>query len=129
MVHDFLSWIFRGLGLALVFFGALVLWKVFGEAWAIYQDPHHIERFAAAVEDGLGVDRSLTGLISQADKADGNANSGRTALSVSYLISWPLIVMVLLLVGKIGVWSLDSGARLAVARMGGSAKAKDADLE
>ncbi|MCB1828925.1 MAG: hypothetical protein H6964_09490 [Chromatiaceae bacterium] len=84
------------LGLVLAVIGALLLSHVIFLTWQLYDNPDSIMSFAQSLKlakSGV-VEMDLNGL------------------DPLRLIAWPLVILVLLLQGKIGMWAIEAGARL-----------------
>ena len=83
-------------GLILVMIGAMVLTHAAYMAWQLYTDPDAITGFAHSLK------------LATSSKVEIDLNG----LDPLRLIAWPLIVLALLLQGKIGIWTVEAGARL-----------------
>jgi len=84
------------IGLSLVLVGALVLIHAAYMAWELYRNPETIINFAESFK---------------------LANSSMVTIDLNGLdplrmVAWPFVVLILLVQGKIGLWSIESGARL-----------------
>lgn len=84
------------IGLILALIGALVVIHAVYMVWQLYNDPDAINAFA----------QSLKLAASTSVEIDLNG------LDPLRLIAWPLVILVLLLQGKIGMWAIEAGARL-----------------
>ena len=118
----------RALGLILILVGVWAAVMVVLEAWTLYSNPNSIQYFANSLERHSGLDR----LIASRSPSPAQSAAGAwpdegaqgpeggvvepTALKLSYLFAWPLVVLLLLLLGKLASWAIDAGARLAFHR-------------
>ena len=84
------------IGLILVMIGAMVVTHAAYMVWQLYNNPDAIIGFAQSLK------------IAASTKVDIDLNG----LDPLRLIAWPLVILVLLLQGKIGVWAIEAGARL-----------------
>ncbi len=127
----FVSALARALGLVLIVVGVWVTVMVVLEAWSLYTDPDRIRPFATSLERASGLDEYLArhnppppvpvGVVSAEgaaipDVAGQMQNRQSGMLKVSYLFAWPLVVLLLLLIGKLASLAIEAGARLAFRR-------------
>lgn len=103
----------RIIGLLLLLVGLWIALRVISEAWGLYQAPHHVERFAVAVESGSNVDKVL------AVKAKGFAGKGGLSdddglFRLSYFAAWGLVFLLLLLIGRLAMAAIKTGGELAL---------------
>ena len=121
----------RALGLVLIMVGVWAAVMVVIEAWNLYSDPDSIQDFAASLERASGLDEYLAGRtlpprespsdviggpgLTQALTTGPGTQSG-SQLKVSYLFAWPLVVLLLLLIGKLASLAIEAGARLTFRR-------------
>ena len=116
----------RLVGVFLVMVGVWAGVKVILEAWSFYNEPSKIERFAFALERsaGLGNITAKRGTRAQGGHSGvgpGEANEKPTpgprqarSVRVSYLLAWPLVILLLLLIGKLASWAMHAGMQMAV---------------
>jgi hypothetical protein len=119
-----------GVGLLLVGLWAGV--KVILEAWALYQQPQRVERFATAIEQGSHLDTLLTRIRPKA--ANGAPNEGGSttpaaaeapqpppgpvspeeSFRLSYFLAWFIVILLLMLVGRLAMAAIRTGGELAL---------------
>ncbi|MCP5150019.1 MAG: hypothetical protein H6983_11315 [Ectothiorhodospiraceae bacterium] len=122
----------RLLGLMVLLLGIWVGAKVVLEAWALYQEPARIERFARAVEAGSNLDRMFASLADAAvgggdaegagagqATAEGAAASrpsraSADALRLSYFVAWIVALALMLVVGMLAMSAIATGGQLAL---------------
>lgn len=83
-------------GLALLGFG---LWAIGGAiyvVWGLFEDPASIESFARPFLESAKLAVPLE----------------KTGEAPAYLIAWFIAILLLLVMGKLGDWSISAGARL-----------------
>lgn len=84
------------IGLILALVGALVLSHAVYLIWQLYDNPDSIMGFAQSL------------MLTKSNLAEVDLNG----LEPLRLIAWPLVILLLLLQGRIGVWSIEAGAHL-----------------
>jgi len=84
------------IGLVLVVVGALALLHAIYTVWQLYSSPDRIISFAQTFK------------LTTASLVNLDVNG----LDLLRLITWPFVILVLLLQGKVGVWAIEAGARL-----------------
>ena len=141
--RDFLAFVVRAIGLGLLLFGLWLALEVLNEAWQLYHEPARIERFAAAIEQGSNIDRSIAPLqienlgSDSTDEGDGDAMDsnlnayGQPAeknrasqsddstepqyrLRLSYYIAWVIALLLLLLLARISLAAVRTGGELVL---------------
>jgi hypothetical protein len=95
-MHRVLVFISAVLGLFLIGFGAWALAGAVYITWELFKDPVSISYFANYFAETAGLTIRLT--------HDGE--------SLAHLLSWFIVVLLLLLLGKLGDWCIKSGAQL-----------------
>ncbi len=112
------------LGVVLVLVGMWIGIKVVLEAWDLYRDPGRIEYFAKAVASGSNLDRLLApppepsgGAGSREPTARGE-HSASEDLRLSYFLAWGIALLLLLLVGRLAMTAVKTGAELALHEVG-----------
>jgi hypothetical protein len=91
-----LIWAGQALGLVLVIAG---LWALVGAvylAWDLFRDPDGIAYFARYFAETTRLSAYLPGDIT----------------GPSHFLSWIAVILLLLVIGKLGFWAVDAGARL-----------------
>lgn len=121
----------RALGVILVTAGVWAAVIVIVEAWNLYSDPDSIQYFAKSLERASGLDELLasgtpaprapagTGLSAVGPEAGPATEPNQIrpgSLKLSYLFAWPLVVLLLLLIGKLASWAIEAGTRLVFHR-------------
>ena len=114
----------RLLGLTLLLAGIWIAFHVLLEAYQLYREPQRIERFAAAIEKGSNIDKSLvsfrnstmesgenTGGV-QSSREQGSRASGN--VRVSYFFAWMIVLLLLLLIGRISLAAIKTGGELVL---------------
>ncbi len=104
-------------GLVLLLVGLWFGVKVIGEAWGLYQHPESIQRFADAVESGSNIDKAL--LSGNRNDAGQNQQSAGFPASgddfrPSYFLTWIIVPVMLLILGRLAAWAVYAGGRLAL---------------
>jgi hypothetical protein len=115
----------RALGLILILVGVWAAVAVVLEAWTLYSNPNSIEYFANSLERHSGLDHLMASRSPRLDAGVGSEQGAQgpeggaaehAGLKLSYIFAWPLVVLLLLLLGKLASWAIESGARLAFHR-------------
>jgi len=102
-------------GLVLLVVGLWVGIRVIGEAWDLYQEPQRIETFAAAVEGGSNLDKTLLSSNRSQTSADQPSYTATgDDFRPSYFLTWFIVLALLLILGKLAAWAVISGGQLAV---------------
>jgi len=115
----------RTAGIVLIVVGVWTGVKVIVEAWNLYTNPVSVGRFAGALETATGLDSLLArraptqqDVQEQAGVAQYPSPASTPAAAktyrLSYLVAWPLVVLLLLLLGKLASWAIGAGVRLAI---------------
>jgi hypothetical protein len=103
-------------GLVLLVVGLWVGIRVIGEAWDLYREPQRIETFAAAVERGSNLDKTLlSGSRSQTSADQPRYTATGDDFRPSYFLTWFIVLALLLILGRLAAWAVISGGQLAVA--------------
>lgn len=125
----------RLVGVALLLVGLWAGVKVILEAWALYQNPQRVERFATAIEHGSNLDTLVTRIRPKAPTAAANGTAPETQQSqpaaasaaqqaayappnepfrLSYFIAWFIAILLLMLVGRLAMSAIKTGGELAL---------------
>jgi len=127
----------RLVGVALLLVGLWAGVKVILEAWALYQNPQRVERFATAIEHGSNLDTLVTRIrpkaatetpqgtspeTSQPPASAAAAPAARPAADappnepfrLSYFIAWFIAILLLMLVGRLAMSAIKTGGELAL---------------
>jgi disulfide bond formation protein DsbB len=130
MIQTVISAIVRIVGVVILFVGLWVGLKVILEAWALYDSPERIERFAVAVERGSNLDkifsatveRMSTQVIAESPADEPRLSAGTSsepetpvpALRLSYFAAWFIVMMLMLIVGSLAMSAISAGGKLAL---------------
>lgn len=119
-------------GLVLLGIGTWMTVNLFEEVWALYRDPARptVEHFAQAIENASHVDKLLTpkhiaqdtaaaapdavGTSTDAKPATPAAAKAEEAFRFSYFIAWPIVLLMLLLIGRLALAAIKIGGELAL---------------
>ncbi len=113
----------RAFGFILMLVGLWIGLAVLLEAWGLYREPTHIERFARAIEKGSNLDRALANTRPQREleqqslverKSTPRAATRRDDVSfrLSYFAAWVVAILLLLLVGRLAIAAIKTGGEL-----------------
>jgi len=120
---NYLAVFVKAVGIIVLLVGVWIGVKVMSEAWALYQAPHHIERFASAVEHGSNLDKVLStkaaGIGAERDLPDKTGVTGyeegeKPVFKLSYFAAWGIVIMLLLLIGRLAMTAIKTGGELAL---------------
>lgn len=130
MIQTVISAIVRIVGMVILFVGLWVGLKVILEAWALYDSPERIERFAVAVESGSNLDkifsttveRMSTQVMAETPADEPRLSSGTSsepdapvpALRLSYFAAWFIVMMLMLIIGSLAMSAISAGGKLAL---------------
>ena len=123
----------RAIGVVLLLVGLWIGLRVIGEAWALYDNPDRIQRFAKAVERGSNLDKSLVTASSKqptsgkesfqyrSDEADAERSDAEqsnltpsTEFKLSYFAAWAIAILLLMLIGRLAMSAIKTGGELAL---------------
>lgn len=110
----------RLLGLVFLVIGIGAAVMILREAWALYQEPAHIERFAAAIERGSNLDKIFALDERAAGAAEGeaagaaDATKGGAHLRLSYFAGWFLVLLLMLVGSIVAISAVSAGGRLVL---------------
>jgi hypothetical protein len=111
-----MSWLVRLAGLVLLGVGLWAALGVINEAWSIYQNPKssRVESLARAIDEATHIDL----VLAPSQRADAGADAARperaSTLRLSYFIAWPIVMLLLLLVGRLAMAAIRTGGELAL---------------
>lgn len=122
VLTEVITTIVRLLGMTLVIIGLYIGMKVVFEAWALYEEPQRIERFAKAIEHGSQLDSLIA---SFADKApDGEENGAiqqeplqhakKPKIRLTYFLAWGIVMILLMVIGSLASTAVKTGGQLAL---------------
>jgi Na+/proline symporter len=121
--NDILGFIVRLLGLVILVIWLTVALKVIIEAWDLYKQPHNIERFAKAIEQGSGLDSLINNIAKPNNGSTNTLNesinsspkpSEQNKLRLTYFVAWILVVLLLLVIGGLAMSAIKTGGQLAL---------------
>tara|TARA_B100000029_G_scaffold505242_1_gene585607 strand:+ start:257 stop:718 length:462 start_codon:yes stop_codon:yes gene_type:complete len=116
-VRAVISILVRTLGVLLLVAGLILVFLVIREALGLYKYPERVEVFAATVEQGSNIDKTLAPWRTGDDLgslAIGESDSEQeNSIRLSYFFAW-LIVFGLLLLSKIAIGVVTTGGKLAL---------------
>jgi len=107
-----MSWLVRLAGLVLLGVGLWAALGVINEAWSIYQNPKssRVESLARAIDEATRIDM----VLAPSQRADAAAPERASTLRLSYFIAWPIVMLLLLLVGRLAMAAMKTGGELAL---------------
>ncbi|MCG3201127.1 MAG: hypothetical protein NFCOHLIN_00989 [Gammaproteobacteria bacterium] len=111
-----MSWLVRVAGLVLLGVGLWAALGVINEAWSIYQNPKssRVEALARAIDEATHIDL----VLAPSQRADAGNDAVRperaSTLRLSYFIAWPIVMLLLLLVGRLAMAAMRTGGELAL---------------
>jgi disulfide bond formation protein DsbB len=119
---DFMATVARLMGLIMLIIGLIVGIKVIMEAWALYEEPQRIERFALAIDHGSNLDQLLTSFSKKAISDEGDEaalnmtpqHSNQPTLKISYFIAWAIVLLLLMVIGGIATSAVKTGGQLVL---------------
>lgn len=112
-----LNWLVRLAGLGLLAVGLWAAIGVINEAWSLYQSPKdsRVDAIAVAIDDATHIDT----VVAPAARTDANGEADKPKkttepLRLSYFIAWPIVLLLLLLVGRLSMAAIKTGGELAL---------------
>lgn len=87
------------LGLVLVVFGIWALGGAVLAAWTLFQEPNGIAYFAQYFLDSAELAKLVPG----------------ASVGLAHYVSWIAVILLLLVLGKLGLWATSAGAALIAA--------------
>lgn len=120
MAQTLLAAAVRVVGVAVLCVGVWAGIKVIVEAWALYEQPQRIERFAAAIQAGSNVDGLIGNLV--AATSEGEAGAAAPArrdepggtLRLSYFAAWFVALLLMFVIGTLAMTAVTTGGQLAL---------------
>ena len=105
----------RLLGFFLLLMGLWIAIQVLLAAEDLYRNPANIERFAAAVEKGSNIDKTLASFnVSGAKNGGESDDKEKDMIKISYFFAWIIALLLLLLIGRISLAAIKTGGELAL---------------
>ena len=121
---DFMSFFVRLMGVFMLLAGLWMGVKVITEVWGLYRGPHHIERFADAIDEGSNLDKVLANFSSRkprrAKEREGLVEEMQAvekkdeSLRISYFMAWIIVILLLMLIGRLALAAIKTGGELAL---------------
>jgi disulfide bond formation protein DsbB len=114
--------IVRLLGLLMLVIGLIISIKVIVEAWALYEEPQRIERFAEAIDQGSNLDQLLRSFSQKTASTETEfeaptsaaTTSQQPTLRVSYFLAWIIALVLLMVIGGLAASAIRTGGQLAL---------------
>lgn len=111
----------RLIGVAVLCVGVWAGVKVIVEAWALYEQPQRIERFATAIQAGSNLD-GLIGNLVVASAPEGESGAAAAArrgepggtLRLSYFAAWFIALLLIFVIGALAMTAVTTGGQLAL---------------
>ena len=116
MMQTALSLLVRGIGLAVLLVGLWVGVKVILEAWALYEDPSRIVRFADDIQRHSNLD-GVIGSLAASDEASQEAKPGGS-LRLSYFAAWFIVLLLMFVIGSLAMAAIATGGQLVLYDLG-----------
>ena len=116
VAQSMMSWLVRLAGLVLLGVGLWAALGVINEAWSIYQNPKssRVESLAHAIDEATHIDM----VLAPTPRVDAGAEAAKptraSTLRLSYFIAWPIVMLLLLLVGRLAMAAIKTGGELAL---------------
>jgi len=115
-----LAAVVRVVGLVVLFVGLWVGVKVIMEAWALYEQPQRIVRFADDIQKYSNLD-GIIGSLGTAESAEsvsnGNGAPAKAAgngLRLSYFAAWFIALLLIFVIGSLAMSAITTGGQLAL---------------
>lgn len=102
----------RAVGLAVLLVGLWVGVKVILEAWALYEDPSRIVRFAEDIQRHSNLDGVIGSIAGDGERPRSeNAGSG---LRLSYFAAWFIVLLLMFVIGSLAMAAIATGGQLVL---------------
>lgn len=116
-----MNWLVRLAGLVLLAVGLWAAVGVIQEAWGIYENPKtsRVDAVAVAIDEATHIDAVVAPparaeAAAAADPAKAPAVKSGQPFRLSYFIAWPIVLLLLLLVGRLSMAAIKTGGELAL---------------
>jgi hypothetical protein len=117
-----MNWLVRLAGLILLGVGLWAAVGVINEAWGIYNNPRtsRVDAVAVAIEEATHIDAIVAPPARAEAAASGDAAKAAAPAKpsqpfrLSYFIAWPIVLLLLLLVGRLSMAAIKTGGELAL---------------
>ena len=105
----------RLVGLAVLLVGLWVGVKIILEAWALYEDPSRIVRFADDIQLHSNLD-GVIGTIAGDSAAAGEAgkSSQNGGFRLSYFAAWFIVLLLMFVIGSLAMTAIATGGQLTL---------------
>ena len=115
----------RVVGVVVLFVGLWVGIKVILEAWALYEQPQRIVRFADDIQKHSNLDGVIgsLGVVADEGAAQPGANNAQAAVSkkgasnglrLSYFAAWFIALLLIFVIGSLAMSAITTGGQLAL---------------
>jgi hypothetical protein len=106
----------RAVGVVVLFVGLWVGIKVILEAWALYEQPQRIVRFADDIQKHSKIDGVIgsLGAATGADKAQQAGSGPDNGLRLSYFAAWFIVLLLIFVIGSLAMSAITTGGQLAL---------------
>ena len=112
-----LAAVVRVVGLVVLFVGLWVGVKVIMEAWALYEQPQRIVRFADDIQKHSNLD-GIIGSLGATDSAESASGSSAkvpgNGLRLSYFAAWFVALLLIFVIGSLAMSAITTGGQLAL---------------
>ena len=113
-----LSTVVRLVGLVVLIVGLWVGIKIILEAWALYEEPSRIVRFADDIQNHSNLDGvigSLAGEVAaDAGKASAKGGNAGGGLRLSYFAAWFIVLLLMFVIGSLAMAAITTGGHLVL---------------
>ncbi len=110
----------RAVGILVLLVGLWAGVRIILEAFALYQEPARIERFAEAIQEGSNIDDIFGNSLSKVlDTSSSQGSAGSTGddsggLRVSYFAAWLIALLLMSVIGMLSMTAITTGGQLAL---------------
>ena len=110
-----LSIVVRVVGMVVLFVGLWVGVKVILEAWALYEQPQRVVRFADDIQKHSNIDGVIGSLaVPESAEAKGQGPGAGTGLRLSYFAAWFIALLLIFVIGSLAMSAITTGGQLAL---------------
>lgn len=104
----------RIVGLVVLFVGLWVGVKVILEAWALYEEPQRIVRFADDIQKHSNLDGVIGSLTAVDQTSSGNPQAAGKGLRLSYFAAWFIALLLIFVIGSLAMSAITTGGQLTL---------------
>jgi len=105
----------RLVGLAVLLVGLWVGVKIILEAWALYEDPSRIVRFADDIQRHSNLDGVIGTISSEsADASQAGKSSQGGGFRLSYFAAWFIVLLLMFVIGSLAMTAIATGGQLTL---------------